>query len=190
MSGNELGRSLITVARNNIGAEWGLSAECNPGHEGLDEPGATFVTLMQSGEVRGCIGTLEPIRALGVDVAQNALAAAFRDPRFSPLSRGEFDSTLIEVSLLSAIEPLAFTTEEDLLAQLRPSVDGVTIAYGPHRATFLPQVWQKLHRPRRFLAELKRKAGLSADFWDSALNVKRYQVTKWKESELRKGLVS
>ena len=96
----------------------------------------------------------------------------------------EFAATWVEVSLLSPSESLKFTGEEDLLRQLNPGVDGLTIDYERHRATFLPQVWESLPDPRGFLATLKRKAGLAADFWSLQMNVSRYRVTKWKESEL------
>jgi uncharacterized protein len=180
---SELGLSLVRVARSAIGGQFGLPADLGPEHEALEGFGATFVTLMQGGDLRGCIGTLQAVRPLRIDVRENAIGAAFRDPRFLPLAREEFAITAIEVSLLSASEPLSFTGEEDLLAQLRPDIDGVTIEYGQNRATFLPQVWQVLSEPRRFMAELKRKAGLPTDFWDAQVNVSRYQVTKWKESD-------
>jgi AmmeMemoRadiSam system protein A len=183
MTDSELGLSLIRVARSAIGAEFGLPADRCPEHGALNGFGATFVTLTQAGHVRGCIGTLQAVRPLRVDVHENAIGAAFRDPRFPPLVRDEFDITAVEVSLLSASEPLTFTSEEDLLARLRPDIDGVTIEYGPNRATFLPQVWQTLCEPQRFMAELKRKAGLPIDFWDAQMNVSRYQVTKWEESD-------
>jgi hypothetical protein len=183
MTDSELGLSLVRVARSAIGMRFGLPTDRHPEHRALDGFGATFVTLTQAGEVRGCIGTLQAVRPLRIDVHENAIGAAFRDPRFLPLAREEFDITAIEVSLLSASEPLEFTGEDDLLAQLRPDIDGVTIEYGHNRATFLPQVWQVLSEPQRFMAELKRKAGLPTDFWDARMNVSRYQVTKWKESD-------
>ena len=184
MNGSEVGRPLLRIARNAIGAELGLPVESVPPDETFSRVGATFVTLMRSGQVRGCVGTLKATRPLRVDVQRNAVGAAFRDPRFRPLAREEFDVTLIEVSLLTPSQPLRFADENELLAQLRPGIDGVTIEYGNHCATFLPQVWQTLPEPRRFLAELKRKAGLPLELWRAELNVSRYQVTKWKESEL------
>lgn len=183
MTDGELGLSLIRVARSAIGVQFGLPADRCPEHPALTGLGATFVTLMQANDLRGCIGTLQAVRPLRVDVHENALGAAFRDPRFPPLARDEFDITAIEVSLLSVSEPLSFMSEEDLLARLRPDVDGVTIEYGRNRATFLPQVWQALGEPHRFMAELKRKAGLPTNFWDAQMNVSRYQVSKWKESD-------
>ena len=149
----------------------------------LAEPGATFVTLTQNGELRGCIGTLEAHRPLGVDVRENAVAAAFRDPRFMPLTLAEFDDTRVEVSLLSASEPLIVASEQDALAVLRPNIDGVVFEYRHYRSTFLPQVWEQLPEPAEFLAHLKRKAGLDASFWAGDVRLSRYTVNKWKEAK-------
>jgi AmmeMemoRadiSam system protein A len=138
---------------------------------------------MREGDLRGCIGSLEPRRTLLADVRANAVAAAFRDPRFPPLTAREFVATSVEVSLLSQSERVAVVNEADLLARLRPGVDGIVLEYGPRRATFLPQVWESLPEPRQFLAALKKKAGLAADFWSPDLRVARYSVSKWKESD-------
>lgn len=146
------------------------------------EPGATFVTLTQNGQLRGCIGSLEAHRPLGDDLLENARAAAFRDPRFAPLTAEELPRTRVEVSILSASTPIAFQDEADLLRQLRPGVDGIILEYGRHRSTFLPQVWEQLPDPRRFMAHLKQKAGLAADFWSNDLRIARYTVDKYKET--------
>jgi AmmeMemoRadiSam system protein A len=145
------------------------------------EPGASFVTLMLDGELRGCIGSLEAHRPLLEDVQRNAIAAAFRDPRFAPLGHHEFAQVRVEVSELGASEPLEFESEVHALSLLRPHVDGLILEYGRHRSTFLPQVWESLPRPEQFLAQLKRKAGLPADFWHDELRLARYSVAKWKE---------
>jgi AmmeMemoRadiSam system protein A len=196
----ELGRSLVTIARRAIGAELGRAgsrwsdlsgsdhtgpAHAGPGHPALEAPGATFVTLFKNGLLRGCIGTLEARRPLGVDVRANAIAAAFDDPRFPRLAADEFMDTSVEVSLLSAPEPMTADGEQALLAQLRPGVDGVVLEIAGRRATFLPQVWDTLREPTEFLAELKRKAGVPIDFWSEAVHISRYGVTKWRESDLR-----
>jgi AmmeMemoRadiSam system protein A len=131
--------------------------------------------------LRGCIGTLEAHRTLLLDVKTNAVAAAFRDPRFKPLERHEFDTIRVEVSVLSAIESITFCNEDDALAQLRPEIDGVIFEYGYHRSTFLPQVWESFDDPRIFLGNLKYKAGLPPDFWDPAVKLSRYTVSKWLE---------
>jgi len=184
MDERDLGRVLLTIARSAIGTQLGFSSPAQTNHIALARPGATFVTLKSSGELRGCIGSLKPVRPLGVDVHQNALAAAFRDPRFPPLAAVEFEATSIEVSLLSTDERLAVRDEEDLVARLRPGVDGLILEYGSHRATFLPQVWEVIAEPGDFLAALKRKAGLPEDFWSPQVSVSRYAVTKWAEAEV------
>jgi len=183
MPERDLGRALLTIARSAIGAELGLRSSADARHAALAQPAATFVTLKLAAELRGCIGSLKALRPLGVDVRENAIAAAFRDPRFPPLAVVEFEATMVEVSLLSADERLDVRDEEDLLARLRPGIDGLVIEYGHHRATFLPQVWESLPEPRGFLTALKRKAGLPANFWSPQVNVSRYGVTKWTESE-------
>jgi AmmeMemoRadiSam system protein A len=179
----DLGHTLLAIARRTIGAQLGLATASEPRHAALGQPAATFVTLKQSGELRGCIGSLKPIRPLGVDVRENAIAAAFRDPRFPPLSVREYVVTSVEVSLLSADERIDVATEADLIAQLRPGIDGLVLQHGVQRATFLPQVWETLPEPREFVAALKRKAGLPVDFWSPRMTVSRYGVTKWAESE-------
>jgi AmmeMemoRadiSam system protein A len=183
MTDPDLGRALLTIARSAIGAELGFHPVAEASHASLTQPAATFVTLKLADELRGCIGSLKALRPLGIDVRENAIAAAFRDPRFAPLAVGEFEATSVEVSLLSAAERLDLRNEEDLLARLRPGVDGLVLEYGHHRATFLPQVWESLPAPRAFLAALKRKAGLPGDFWSAQLNVSRYGVTKWAQGE-------
>lgn len=135
---------------------------------------ATFVTLHVSHELRGCIGTLEARRTLVEDVAHNARAAAFEDPRFPPLARAEFEHLAIHISVLSTPEPVAFASEEELLRQLRPHVDGLILQAGLRRGTFLPSVWEQLPEPREFLRHLKRKAGLPADYWAADIRVSRY----------------
>ncbi len=178
----EKGATLLKLARAEIASKLGQPGTASAQWGWLAEPGATFVTLTRHGELRGCIGTLEAHRPLGVDVRENALAAAFRDPRFMPLSRVEFDDIRVEVSLLSPTEPLEARDEPSAWAALRPNVDGVVFEYGHHRSTFLPQVWEQLPEPAEFLAHLKRKAGLPAEFWAKEVRLSRYSVSKWKES--------
>jgi len=179
MSGSDLGRVLLTIARSAIAERLGLGGLEASDHGALHQQSATFVTLRKTGQLRGCIGSLEAVRPLGLDVRENAIAAAFRDPRFEPLAAVEFPATSVEVSLLSAAERLEAGSEEELLANLRPGIDGVILEFGRHRATFLPQVWESLVDPREFLSELKQKAGLPEDFWHAGLSVSRYSVTKW-----------
>jgi AmmeMemoRadiSam system protein A len=181
----DLGRVLLAIARSAIGEELGFDPRPPDEHPALHSNAATFVTLRQTGDLRGCIGSLEPRRPLGVDVRENAIAAAFRDPRFPSLAAGEFATTSIEVSVLTRDEPVAARTEEELIARLRPGVDGVIVRHGANRATFLPQVWDTLADPGDFLRALKRKAGLREDFWSPTLEFSRYTVTKWAEQEFQ-----
>lgn len=179
---SELGRTLIKLARSAIAGQLGKpSSVVVVNLPELAKSGATFVTLSQNGKLRGCIGSLLAHRSLQEDVQANAIAAAFRDPRFPPLSPEELPYTRIEVSLLTPPEPIHFKDEADALAQLRPGVDGVIFTAGPHRSTFLPQVWEQLPKTRLFMEHLKVKAGLPADYWAEDVQLERYRVDKWKE---------
>ncbi len=176
-----LGGSLLILARNAIATvldERCRVCDCSPE---LFRPGATFVTITRLGRLRGCIGSLEARRTLRDDIEDNARAAAFRDPRFVPLTREEYRDTEIEVSLLSSPEPLPAGSEDETRAMLRPGTDGVVFEFGRSRSTFLPQVWEELPDPVQFLAQLKRKAGLPADFWHGSVRLSRYTVRKWHE---------
>jgi AmmeMemoRadiSam system protein A len=180
---DDLGDALLVRARNAIAAEFGLAPAAEPAHPVLTEEAATFVTLTQGGQLRGCIGSLEAWRPLAEDVRSNARAAAFRDPRFPPLSQEELAGTRVEVSLLAPAQPMAFTDQEDAVRQLRPGIDGVILEWHGRRGTFLPQVWESLPERRLFLTHLKQKAGLPSDFWAPDVKLSRYQVQKWKEPE-------
>lgn len=180
---SDAGRVLLPLARAAIATELGLSPAASDDEPWLKREGACFITLMKEGKLRGCIGTLRPHRALAVDVKDNAVGAAFRDPRFSPLTAAEFAAVLVEISVLSALEPMSFSGEPDALSQLRAGVDGLVFQYGHHTSTFLPQVWENFREPSEFLAHLKYKAGLPPDFWDSEVKLSRYTVFKWRESE-------
>ncbi len=149
--------------------------------EALRRPGASFVTLHRHGRLRGCVGTLEAHEPLAVDVARHAWAAAFEDPRFVPLERAEWSEVRLHVAVLSPPEPLAADDEAELLARLHPGVDGLVLEHDGRRATFLPAVWADLPEPASFLAELKRKAGLPAEFWSPALGFARYTVEAFGE---------
>jgi uncharacterized protein len=183
MTGRDLGLALLTIARSAIADRLGLFKCDEQTEAALQQPSATFVTLRHLGELRGCVGSLKAFRPLGVDVRENAIAAAFRDPRFAPLAAAEFEAMSVEVSLLSVGERIDAVNEADLVRRLRPGVDGLILEYGRHRATLLPQVWEALADAREFLAALKHKAGLPIDFWDASVNVSRYAVTKWTERD-------
>ena len=176
----EAGKTLLAIARGAIESRlYGQSKSVEA--PWLAQAGATFVTLTRDGELRGCIGSLEAARALGTDVAENALAAAFRDPRFPPMTAEEWPRIRLEVSLLSAPKPMRFADEADLLAQIRAGEDGLILECDGRRATFLPQVWESIPDKRAFLQELARKAGLPADLRLGRCKVSRYRVTQWQE---------
>lgn len=180
---SEQGAILLRIARQAIEGAFDRRTPEIEDPPWMAETGASFVTLRQHDELRGCIGTLEPRRPLGEDVAANALNAAFRDPRFPPLQEQELDSTEIEISVLSPMTPIPFVDEKDAAARLRPGEDGVVLEYRGRRGTFLPQVWENLPDARRFLAHLKRKAGLAEDFWSPEIRLYRYTVAKFRESD-------
>lgn len=180
---SEQGETLLKLARDSLHKALGEPAVSAPVQDWLMEHGACFVTLTQQDRLRGCIGTLEAHRPLVEDIRANARAAALLDSRFAPLALHELPYTRIEISVLSGMEPLQFEDEDDLFIQLRPHVDGVVLRYGTLRGTFLPQVWQHLPEPERFLSELKQKAGLPARFWSDDIKVYRYTVQKWREQD-------
>ncbi len=177
-----LGPVLIALARHAIATRLGLDAPPPREHPALATPGASFVTLTAGGALRGCIGQLEAVRALGEDVRANALAAAFADPRFMPLTVAEWPAIRVEVSVLGAVEFLACPTEEDCLRLITPGVDGVVLASGRRRATFLPQVWAQLPDPQEFIEHLLRKAGLPVGGWPADMELGLYHVDEYREA--------
>lgn len=180
-----LGSALIAIARRAIAEALGVDTPGPPLPDlaTLAQPAATFVTLHdRDGELRGCIGRLEAVRPLLDDVRANALAAAFHDARFSPLRADEWRGLQVEVSLLEVPERLDVHTEAEALAALRPGEDGVIFEWQGHRSTYLPQVWEQLRDARNFLASLKRKAGLAADFWAPDVKLSRYRVRKFEDT--------
>ncbi|MEK7810457.1 MAG: AmmeMemoRadiSam system protein A [Pseudomonadota bacterium] len=183
MFDTDKGQTLLHLARAAIAKELGFISNDFPRTDWLEQPGATFVTLTLHGQLRGCIGSLEAYRPLIEDVQQNAVASAFRDPRFEPLNKEEFANVLVEVSLLSQPEPIHFNSEQEALAQLHPGRDGVILAFGRQRATYLPQVWAQLPDAHDFIARLKDKAGLPMDFWSPDIRLSHYTVQKWREGE-------
>ncbi|MDJ0748486.1 MAG: AmmeMemoRadiSam system protein A [Woeseiaceae bacterium] len=181
----DLGADLLRLARGSI--EHGL-AHNEPlpiRFEGMPDvmtdPAATFTTLRLNGKLRGCVGNLESERPLARDVAHTAFRAAFRDPRFEPVVQHELSAILVEVAVLSPMEPFAVRGEAELLARLEPGEDGLVIGFGAKRATFLPKVWEQLPKPAAFLAALKMKCGLEKDFWSQQLEFHRYKTTTYTE---------
>jgi len=181
VSAEQAGSTLLEIARGSILNGLGLnSVPAKRNHlPWLLQHAATFVTLTMDGALRGCIGSLSATRPVGEDIASNARAAAFQDPRFPKLKREEWPRCRVEVSLLSAPKPIAFADEAELLAQIRPGEDGLILEADGKRATFLPQVWEGLPDKRQFLGELMKKAGLPPDTRLARCKVSRYRVRKF-----------
>ncbi|MDQ2692243.1 MAG: AmmeMemoRadiSam system protein A [Chloroflexota bacterium] len=180
-------RILLRLAREAL--ERGVKGEALPPLDPatlpptLLEQGSCFVTLTIDGQLRGCIGSLEPYQPLAEDVREHAIAAALRDPRFPPVTENEIGGIKIEISRLTRPVLLEYTDATDLLSRLRPYVDGVIVRDDPHqRATFLPQVWEKIPKPADFLDNLGYKMGAKADLWRTQhLDVLTYQVEEFHE---------
>jgi AmmeMemoRadiSam system protein A len=180
VSDRDRGPVLLAIARESIVRGDEAAVLVANGHEWLRPHGACFVTLRLDGELRGCIGSIDARRPLGEDVARNARAAAYRDPRFPPVAPAELAHLQLEVSVLSPRQAFAVACESEALARLRPGVDGIALEYGAASATFLPQVWESLPEPEAFLDALRRKAGLPARFWHPDLRLTRYTVEKFE----------
>jgi AmmeMemoRadiSam system protein A len=178
---DEAGRTLLSLARGSIETNLLGKPEPTTAAPWLSQSGATFVTLTKEGSLRGCIGSLQAARALAEDVVQNALGAAFRDPRFPAMTAAEWSQCRVEVSLLSTPKPVRFADEANLLEQIEAGEDGLIVEADGRRATFLPQVWEDIGDKRVFLSHLLRKAGLPADTRLARCKISRYRVAKWKE---------
>jgi AmmeMemoRadiSam system protein A len=176
---------LLRLARGSI--DYGLvhskplPVDCDALPTPLTETRATFTTLHAAGKLRGCCGTLEATQPLAQDVSHSAFQAAFRDPRFDPVGKNELDAISLEVSVLSPMEKIIVTDEDDLLGRLTPGVDGLVIIEGWRRATFLPKVWESLPEPRQFLSHLKVKCGLPGNYWSEQLEFRRYSTATYTE---------
>lgn len=181
-------KQLLLIARHSIevGCRTGAANKVELANlpEALSELRATFVTLTKQHQLRGCIGVLTAFRPIAEDVAENAFAAAFKDSRFPPVTASELKDLHIHISVLSKPEPILFSSEQDLLRQLRPGIDGLIIKAGSYRATFLPSVWESLNSPKQFLNHLKQKAGLPADYWSQDMQVDRYVTESISESDM------
>jgi AmmeMemoRadiSam system protein A len=182
---NEQGRLLLALARTTLKHQLlGGDAPKTPDDPALLSSAATFVTLKIAGNLRGCIGNLQPVGALWQGIRDNAINAAFHDHRFSKLRPEELDKVHLDISILSAPQAVYYQDPEALLAQLRPGIDGVIIRDGWRSATFLPQVWQQLPDPEQFLGHLCQKAGLPERAWrDKKLAVEVYQVQCFSEEK-------
>lgn len=179
--------TLLGVARQSIksGLVRGCMLEVTPSEypETLRPLRASFVTLKIDSRLRGCIGTLEARLPLVVGVSEHAYAAAFEDPRFGPLRKQEFALLEVHISVLSPPAPIEFSSEDDLLAQLRPGIDGLVLRLGGRRATFLPSVWEDLRDPYVFLAQLKQKAGLPLGYWSEDIQADRYTAESFGDDD-------
>lgn len=162
--------------RTGLEAYHPLEIDLNDYPEKLQITRASFVTLNLNHQLRGCIGTLSAYRPLVEDIAHNAYAAAFSDPRFGALSEAEFPHLEVHISILSETSAIEFSSEQDLLQQIKPDIDGLVLEAEGMRGTFLPSVWEQLPDRKQFLAHLKQKAGLPANYWSDTLRVSRYTV--------------
>lgn len=171
-------QQLLTAARESIrhGLNFGTRIDVDPSRYSpeLRRELASFVTLKIDDLLRGCIGNIAPRETLVESVSHNAHSAAFHDPRFGMLHADEFPLLKIEISVLSELEPIDFASEQELIDQLRPGVDGLVITTGSKSATFLPAVWQQLPASRDFLEHLKEKAGLPPGAWPADLEAQRF----------------
>lgn len=185
----QTGKTLLELARKAIAERLGVSYEPSPDLERkltdeiFDTRRGTFVTLKIDNQLRGCIGNLTPDHTIREGVAENSVNAAFKDPRFPPLTRDEFDAVQLEISLLTEPVLLDYKDPADLLAKLTPGEDGVIIRKGVHSSTFLPQVWEQLPDKAAFLGNLCMKAGLPADEWKKGdLQVYTYRVRYFEDN--------
>ena len=176
---------LLALARSVVAARLASGSVVAPPEElspAIREARGCFVTLHKQGVLRGCIGTIEPLNALVDGVSENAINAAFRDPRFPPLETHELAQVNFEISVLTVPRKLVFKDGEDLKRQLQPSVHGVILSRGGRRATFLPQVWEQLPDPESFLGHLCRKGGLESLCWqDPRTTVEVYEAEFFEE---------
>jgi AmmeMemoRadiSam system protein A len=182
-SDDHLGHELLAIARASIARALGRSGVDDPDDDPrLHQNGATFVTLThaRTGELQGCIGSLEPRRPLASDVRANAVAAAFLDPRSDPLTPDAYDDLVVEVSLLGPLEAMPVTSEEDALTQMKRD-EGYVLGWGPMRGVLLPQVWDRCADAATFLRYLKMKAGLPSDFWAEGVRMQRFHLSKWRD---------
>ena len=180
------GLLLVKLARRTIEDKFKSAESCGVkclegelSDDAFSQKRGVFVTLHKAGQLRGCIGSLSAHRSLSEDVAENAFAAAFRDHRFSAVNEAEIDDIEMSISVLTAPEMIVFTSESDLISQLRPGLDGLILTEGGNRGTFLPSVWENYPQADSFLAHLKMKAGLPTDYWSGTIKVERYETISW-----------
>jgi len=175
---------LLELARNTIANDLALEEPKFKNEDFKDkifqEKRGVFVTLEMYGNLRGCIGNIEPVYPLYEAVRRNAHEAAFDDPRFDPVVEEELESLDIEISVLTDPRPLKYTTPEDLIKKLQPGKEGVILGKGFFKATYLPQVWDEIKEPEFFLSSLAMKAGLEPDVWkNQKVDISVYDVEKF-----------
>ncbi len=179
---------LCTLARNAIDhqLEYGseIAVDVASHSEALRKKAACFVTLKNQGQLRGCVGTINATRPLVSSIAGNAVSAAFRDSRFTPLVREELDQLSISISVLSDLEKVPYRDEAELLKKIRPGIDGLVLGAPPQSGTFLPEVWETLPEPEDFLAHLKIKAGITCQLYGQKQTVRRFSSIHWSDEEL------
>jgi len=178
-------KELLKLARSIIAAELSTEEKIyfpDKITKSLEQKRGCFVTLHKNNNLRGCIGNIEPSSSLISGVKENAINAAFRDPRFPPLNKEELAEINIEISVLSVPEILSYKDYEDLKSKLKSGVHGVIISKGRKKSTFLPQVWKQLPDKESFLSQLCLKAGMDRDSWKKEkLDVKIYEVEYFSE---------
>ncbi|MFA6072578.1 MAG: AmmeMemoRadiSam system protein A [Candidatus Woesearchaeota archaeon] len=178
------GEELLKIARDsiNLHLENKTYLKINTPENWMKEQRATFVTLKLKGKLRGCIGHLYPIQPTYKDIIDNAVAAAFFDPRFNELTKHELDHVTIEISILTPPEKLEYSSPEDLLKKLKPDM-GITISDGISSSTFLPQVWEEIKSKEEFMNELCIKASLPSDAWKGPIKIQFYKVEAYSEKK-------
>lgn len=177
---------LLQLAKDSILSKFGKNSSFDEkslfkNHPYLLEKGASFVTLHYNKDLRGCIGSLVAHKTLFEDIRDNAISAAFKDPRFSPLREDELPFINLEVSVLSQPKLLEYTDFDDLCKKIRPHIDGLLLQHSIYRGTFLPQVWEQLPTPKQFLEHLSRKAGANPSIYDKHPQIYTYQVDAIEE---------
>ncbi len=179
-------QQLLKIARDSIhsGLETGKPSiiDINTMQDALQERRATFITLHKQAQLRGCVGGIMARIPLAQDTAEHAYAAAFRDTRFTPVETHEFDQLEISISVLSLPEPLVFSDEDELLEKIRPGIDGLILEEHDKRGVFLPSVWESLPDKKEFLRQLKRKAGVSMDYWSDEIRVQFFITEYFSEN--------
>lgn len=181
-------RWLLSLARDSIFHYLKTEEFLKERKEGLPlsftEKKGCFVTLTCDEKLRGCIGRILPVQPVFMDVMENAISAAFKDPRFYPLTTDEYNDIEIEISVLSVPQKLEYESIDDLIKKLRPGKDGVIINKGDYSATFLPQVWEQIKNPEDFLAHLCVKCGQMSDEWRKGeLDIETYSIESFDEKE-------